>query len=105
MNQVVTLEPCKCMYSKEQLIEIAQESAEYFLNIFTEDGVDISQIACMITRCCMERCEVYAFLELRKYCRSMEHTIPVHYNDIATNGDAFDFYLRQLLYYMIEQSQ
>ena len=55
----------------------------------------------MLAQCCMERNEVAAYVKIRMYCRKKGYELPEHYNEIAADTDAFDFYCRQLLYHLV----
>jgi len=50
----------KHLINKDQITEIAQESAKYLLDIFVKEDTDTFLAVCMLAQCCMEHNEIAA---------------------------------------------
>lgn len=87
MNNTITLKQAK---------EIAQQSAKYFFHNFEQDELDITTIIEMLTDLCTEHKELAIHFGLVGYCQLYKHDLPQHYLEIASEGDAYDYYCKEL---------
>ncbi len=83
--------------SEKWIIETAQKSAHYLAQVFEEDDANINKIIHSLAKFCVERKEVVAYMNIRRYMKRMKHTLPEHFNELASNNDAFNLYCRQLI--------
>lgn len=81
---------------------IARQSAKYLLDLFEKDGTDVFLMVFMMAKLCMERNMMMVYLKILRYCRHNNHELPEHYNDVAASEEAFAFYSKQLLYYLVD---
>jgi len=104
MDNIIVLD--KITFSETMIKEIARDSAEYLLNIFeADDNINILGVICIFAKWCMEHNEVAVYCKILGYCRRKGYELPQYYNELAANPDDFDFYARQLVYYMTELSR
>ena len=65
--------------TREQIEEIAKQTAEHFLFCFSQDNLDVAEIANMMKRLCDAHKELAIHLGLLRYCKLFRRDSPGRY--------------------------
>lgn len=87
-----------------QIEAYAKQDAQYFAQVFEEEGTDIAAVIYFLTKCRLEYSKFFAgftaYITILRYFRNAGRGLPAHYFDVATNDGAFSLYCKHLICYL-----